>query len=145
MIVKIDDGYLYVIYNWIFLEWFFFICLIILLKGILGKVGLWNFDNFFFVFWNVNCKKIMKNIWSIVLFKRKYEIDKWNVVLFFLLIFWINDVDSFFFYVCFEVVVIFVCIWCFEIFGYIFVEGNCNFLEMFFKIFGKVWEVAIGW
>lgn len=47
MSVKTDDGHLHAIHNWIFLEWFFFICLIISLKGIPGKAGSWNFDNFF--------------------------------------------------------------------------------------------------
>lgn len=145
MTVKTDDGHLHAIHNWIFLEWFFFICLIISLKGIPGKAGSWNFDNFFFVSWNANCKKIMKNTRSTVSSKRKHETDKWNVVLLLSPISWTNDADSFPLHVRFEVAVTSVCIWRFEIFGHTLVEGNRNLSEMFPKTPGKAQEVAIGW
>lgn len=76
-----------------------------LVKGYSGKSWLMKFWQFFFVSWNANCKKIMKNTRSTVSSKRKHETDKWNVVLLLSPISWTNDADSFPLHVRFEVAV----------------------------------------
>lgn len=116
-----------------------------LVKGYSRKSWLMKFWQFFFVSWNANCKKKMKNTRSTVSSKRKHETDKWNVVLFLSPISWTYDADSFPLHVRFEVAVTSVCIWRFEIFGHTLVEGNRNLSEMFPKTPGKTREVAIGW